>query len=137
MWKTKRNVKITYKPLSSQKLEDIVSYQPISSDKQKTVLGVDTVGKNTGEWDWRGKGWLMIASSHWEVLGWGELEGGAQWVVTYFAETLFTPAGVDIYSRAKRGCGDEVVKRIKDALRGIEDERMGKLTAELFEVARD
>ena len=44
------------------------------------------------------KGWLMIASSKWQVLGYGE-----GWAITYFAKTLFTPAGIDIYIRAEQG----------------------------------
>lgn len=79
----------------------------------------------------------MIASSHWEVLGWGELEGGGGWAVTYFAKTMFTPAGIDIYSRGKEGVGDAVVAEIKNALGRIEHEEMRNLGRELFEIQRD
>lgn len=148
MWSSKRNVTITYKPLSSlpgsapqgatDRLDDIVSYQPLTSDKFKTVNGIDTAsGKDAGAWDWRGKGWLKIASSHWEVLGWGDLEGGGQWAVTYFAKTMFTPAGIDVYSREKGGVPGEVVEGIKKALGGIGDEGVRKLAGEIFEVRRD
>ena len=144
MWKSKRNVTISYNPIPHpdasspiQKLEDIVSYQPLDSNKQKTVIGIDTVGNSTGEWSWRGKGWLKIASSHWEVLGWGDLEGGGQWAVTYFAKTMFTPAGIDIYARAKEGHEEGVIEGIKEALKGIEDERVKSLAGELFQVKRE
>lgn len=130
MWKTKRNVRITYSPLSSSsdKLDDLVTYQsssPASKAKQKrgkesSVHGTSTPtpGKG-GQFDWRGRGWLVIATSHWEVLGWGSTspnrkgkvaaegegeggeDGGYDWVVTYFSKTLFTPKGVDVYLRRR------------------------------------
>lgn len=115
----------------------------------KTVEGIDTPspGAEGGEWDWRGKGWLRVASSHWEVLGAGDLpdymegegerEGGNQWVVTFFAKTLFTPAGIDVYSRRKEGVGREVVERIQEALGGSADEGVRRLAREVFEVVRD
>jgi len=142
MWSSKRNVTITYKPLQSKSsqllLDDIVSYQTRSSDKVKTVNGIDTAsGHDAGTWDWRGRGWLKIASSHWEVLGWGELDGGERWVVTYFAKTLFTPAGIDVYSSAKEGSPGAVLENIKDSLSRIEDAAVKKLAGEIFEVERD
>ncbi|KAJ7170029.1 hypothetical protein C8R46DRAFT_1217640 [Mycena filopes] len=33
-----------------------------------------------------------------------------EWVVTYFASTLFTPAGLDIYSRSKDGLSDAFIE---------------------------
>jgi hypothetical protein len=148
MWKSKRNVTITYKELppstpspsqsSTNKLDDIVSYQTLSGDKVKTVKGVDTAsGPDTGAWDWRGKGWLMIASSHWEVLGWGDLAGDNQWAVTFFASTMFTPAGIDVYSRTKEGLPEMVMTGIKEALAAIEDDSVQKLAREIFEVKTD
>lgn len=133
-----------------------MQYQTLSSDKLKSLEGIDTpsAGSKGGEWDWRGKGWLRVAGSHWEVLGWGEIAAPAQqrgevegkggdgekgnaWAVTYFARTLFTPAGVDVYSRWKEGLGDGVVERIQEALRGSEDEGVRRLAGEVFEVVRD
>lgn len=148
MWKTKRNVTITYKPLPPPptasstapipRLDDIVTYQTLTSAARKTIHGVDTPsGTDSGAWDWRGKGWLAVASSHWEVLGWGDLEGGGQWAVTYFAKTLFTPAGVDVYSRGKEGLSAGVMGGIREALAGVPDEGVKKLAGEVFEVRRD
>ncbi len=84
------------------------------------------------------------------MLGWGDLpptategqegegEGqGNQWVVTYFAKTLFTPAGIDVYSRRKEGVGKGVVERIREELGGCEDEAVRKLAGEVFEVKMD
>lgn len=79
----------------------------------------------------------MIASSHWEVLGYGDLEAGQQWVVTYFAKTLFTPAGVDIYSRTKEGLGEGVLGGVKEALAAVDHSGVKSLAGELFEVKRD
>ena len=170
MWKSKRNVSITYTALPSStpatikdtakehssngklKLDDLVQYQPLNSDSWKKVEGIDTqAGDSTGEWNWRGKGWLIIAGSHWEVLGWGrgfadqqsgdargegddEEHNKGQWAVTYFAKTLFTPAGIDVYARDPAGLGEELVEEIKEALTRSEDEGVKKLAGGLFEV---
>ncbi|KAL3460476.1 hypothetical protein BJX64DRAFT_290295 [Aspergillus heterothallicus] len=141
LWKGKRNVNITYKLLPSiasggPLIDDVVQYQTIDSDKIKSVHGVDTpsVG-NQGAWDWRGKGWLMIASSHWECLGFGHTSDGSnQWIVTYFAKTLFTPAGIDIYSRNKEGLPQAMVDEILHALEGFGVEELTKLATDVFEI---
>lgn len=87
----------------------------------------------------------MIASSHWECLGFGTAdsdsdtsdEGGNQWVVTYFAKTLFTPAGIDIYSREKRGLPPSTVKEILDALRGFGLEEIARLADSVFQIPQN
>ena len=79
----------------------------------------------------------MIASSHWAVLGYGDLEQGQQWAVTYFAKTLFTPAGIDVYSRTKEGLSEAVMAGIKEALAAVEHTEVKSLAGELFEVKRD
>ncbi|SLM41103.1 hypothetical protein LPUS_12015 [Lasallia pustulata] len=146
MWKSKRNVQITYRPLPSadggtdqgtDRIEDIVTYQGLKSEKIKSVNGVDKASAtDAGAWDWRGKGWLMIASSHWEVLGYGH-RGPDEWAVTYFAKTLFTPAGIDIYSRSSAGFSEETLEGITDALGKIQDPHVKKLAGEIFEVQQD
>ncbi|OJD32296.1 histidinolphosphatase-like protein [Diplodia corticola] len=159
MWRTKRNVTITYTPVAdSTKIDDLVEYQALDGSsttaKIKSVHGVDTPAADCAgwAWDWRGKGWLVIASSRWEVLGYGdELDGGGnggggaqtqppdarQWVVTYFAKTLFTPAGIDLYSRHPDGLRPGTVRAIEEALAGVEDEGVRSLAKELFEVKMD
>lgn len=85
---------------------------------------------------WRGKGWLMIASSKWEILGYGDEQGtGNKWVVTYFAKTLFTPAGVDFYSR-KGNLKSETVEEIKGALARLDGD-VKALAETVFEVKMD
>ncbi|RMZ73614.1 glycosyl hydrolase family 43 [Pyrenophora seminiperda CCB06] len=157
MWKSARNVLITYTPLPSSAtspahIDDLVTYQSLSSSKLKTVRGVDkpfsvvapgaTPEAEGAEeraslgYNWRGKGLLMIATSKWEILGYGEEEeGGNSWVVTYFAKTLFTPAGVDFYSRKGR-LSERTVGEIKAGLEGLGGE-VAKLAEGLFEVKMD
>lgn len=81
---------------------------------------------------------MKIASSHWEVLGWGACEGEngvERWVVTWFAPSLFTPAGLDIYSSRKEGLSRDLFERIEGALEGLEAKEMADLCkAEMREV---
>lgn len=151
MWKSKRNVRIQYTPLppsdpsipaeNTDRLDDLVSSQGLNTTKVSTIEGIDTATKGEtgrGEWNWRGKGWLKIAASHWEVLGWGEEEEtGNKWVVTCFDKTLFTPAGVDLYSQHKGGLKAETVEGIKKALNQVNDEGIRKMAGDLFEVKID
>ncbi|EXJ90798.1 hypothetical protein A1O1_03902 [Capronia coronata CBS 617.96] len=135
MWKSNRNVTITYTSLdnNAEVLDDLVEYQPLHSDKRKRVEGVDTPGADTvATYSWRGRGWLRIASSHWQVLGWGEEEG--DWMVTYFQSTLFTPAGVDIYSRRKGGLSPELVDQITEEIRNIKDRKVSRLAWFIFPI---
>jgi hypothetical protein len=57
----------------------------------------------------------MVATSRWQLLGFKTASSesnssDSEWVVTYFASTLFTPAGLDIYSRNKDGLSDEFIE---------------------------
>ncbi|KAF1849150.1 uncharacterized protein K460DRAFT_404393 [Cucurbitaria berberidis CBS 394.84] len=165
MWKKSRNVRITYTPIagtSPLQIDDVVTYQSLSATNIKTIHGVDkpfevpntTPASSSGDaeegtgggvgdskvasmaYHWRGKGWLMIASSKWEILGYGdEPATGNSFVVTYFAKTLFTPAGVDFYSR-KGSLTPETVESIKAGLTGLGGD-VAKLAGELFEVKMD
>jgi hypothetical protein len=142
LWKGKRNVNITYKLLPEesgvQKIDDLVQYQALNSDKIKSVHGVDTpTPGNLGAWDWRGKGWLMIASSHWECLGFGHTDDGNQWIVTYFAKTLFTPAGIDIYSRNKEGLPQDTVDGILTTLKGLGARDITELANGAFQIPQN
>lgn len=138
MWRSARNVRISYKPLPPKadgrpRIDDLVEYEPTDKTAvRKTVQGVDTqaaAGGGTGEtgaggWDWRGKGWLFFVGSHWEVLGWGEettAEGARErWAVTWFAPTLFTKEGVDVYCDRREGLSEATYKRVEEALRKLE-----------------
>ncbi|RYO89301.1 hypothetical protein DL764_008595 [Monosporascus ibericus] len=136
MWRSAKNVRITYKPYEADKssspaIDDLVEYEKKGSQSGvKTVEGVDRPDPGSpSAWDWRGKGWLRIASSHWEVLGYGErplttAEGGAgieRWVVTWFAPTLFTQEGLDIYSDRREGLSRETLEAIMEALKNLDE----------------
>lgn len=80
----------------------------------------------------------MIASSHWEVLGYGDGDGdGEQWVLTYFAKTLFTPAGIDIYSRKKEWLSAKTLEAVEEALGRVDAEVVRGLVGSIFEVKSD
>ncbi|KAI9766475.1 MAG: hypothetical protein M1839_004896 [Geoglossum umbratile] len=167
-WRTKKNVRITYKSLppgegarrsNRHRLDDSISYQDLNSDKIKTIHGIDKTSRsgNTGTWGWRGTGTLFFITSHWEVLGWGGCEDDDpetvligkecgplpiteehnDWIVTYFAKTLFTPAGIDIYSRSKDGVSPGRLARIRAALSEVDDGVVRRLAGEIFEVLCD
>lgn len=131
MWRSARNVRITYKPLdapdAAAQLDDHVQYEKASNGAYKEVRGIDKQDPTTpGAWNWRGRGWLRIASSHWEVLGWGERPladgtGVERWAVTWFAKTLFTPEGVDVYSDRPEGLTEPTQETIMAALRSLQD----------------
>lgn len=135
MWKSNRNVTITYRslPNNAEVLDDLVEYQPLTSEKRKKVEGVDTPDAEVvGAYSWRGRGLLKIASSHWQVLGYGDEDGG--WAVTYFQKTLFTPAGLDVYARRKGGLSEELLEQIRDEIRNVQAKEVRRLAELLFEI---
>lgn len=148
-WKKRRNVRIKYGLLPFQftpRLDDLVTYQSLTSDTVNSIHGADRAGQDGWSWGWRGNGWLLFLSSRWEILGYGTLgaaEGevgeaeGRQWVVTYFRETLFTPAGIDIYARPRAYLPDPLLEEIKAKLKSTGDARLETLTEELFMVKHD
>lgn len=146
MWRKAKNVRITYKiiPPSTSSgptlLDDEVCSEPTSRTwlpQPKSIKGIDTPDGD-GAWNWRGKGLLKIASSHWEVLGWGEQEIDGvkeRWVVTWFAPSMFTPAGLDIYSSSKEGMSKPLSESIIKSLEALEVKEMADLVkADMKEV---
>lgn len=140
MWKGKCNVRITYTALPSSHampdIDDLVQYQNNPGAKTSSVHGISRVADVQGlerglAYSWRGRGWLVIASSKWEILGWGE-ENGVGWVVTYFSKTLFTPAGIDVYCRDPKGLSGEAMAKIGEAFKGMEEPSIKKLGEALF-----
>ncbi|KAF2965642.1 hypothetical protein GQX73_g7930 [Xylaria multiplex] len=146
MWRSAQNVRITYAPQKSASAtppaddnsptinDNLVEYEKKNGKGGvRTVLGVEKPDpKVPGAWDWRGKGWLVIASSHWEVLGWGERpllsgEGVERWAVTWFAPTLFTEEGVDLYSDRREGLEKETADDIIKALKQLEAPKLVQL----------
>lgn len=107
---------------SRPRVDDLVEYEKASGKGGvKTVAGVDTAcgAADTGSWDWRGKGWLCWVTSHWEILGWGERDG-ERWVVTWFAPTLFTKEGIDLYSDRREGMSPGLVEDILTGLKSLD-----------------
>jgi hypothetical protein len=129
MWRSARNVRISYKSLppkddGRQRLDDLVEYEPSDqTDNVKSVTGIDTESPDGG-WDWRGKKWLFFVSSHWEILGSGEettADGETErWAVTWFAPTLFTKEGLDIYCDRREGLSEATYIKIDEALRKLD-----------------
>ncbi|KAK3371831.1 hypothetical protein B0T24DRAFT_338837 [Lasiosphaeria ovina] len=144
MWRTARNVRITYTPLDAvpakkkddsssssggrSRIDDLVEYESADgSGGVKSVAGVDTAAAagDSGAWDWRGRGWLFFVSSHWEVLAWGERPVAGEtaterWVVTWFAPTLFTKEGLDVYCDRAEGASQQTVDDILAALKTLD-----------------
>lgn len=90
----KRDPSITYAILREQplRLSDEVVY---TTDKgEKRVSGVDRARGD--HFVWRGKGPLRLFASRWAVTG---VNDDATVVVTRFAKTLATPAGLDVLVR--------------------------------------
>jgi hypothetical protein len=142
MWRKAKNVRITYKKISPVTpscpilLDDEITSVPTAKTwmpQPKSIKGIDTPD-GEGGWNWRGKGMLKMATSHWEVLGWGERRD-ERWVVTWFAPSLFTPAGLDIYCSKKEGISGQLYKDISEALTNLEVKEMADLVeAEMQEV---
>ncbi|KAM4059179.1 histidinolphosphatase-like protein [Hirsutella rhossiliensis] len=130
MWRSARNVRISYTPLAAKpdgraRIDDLVEYEPTGkTGVRKTVEGVDTQAAAGPGWDWRGKGWLFFVGSHWEVLGWGEettAEGAKErWAVTWFAPTLFTKEGLDVYCDQRQGLSQATYQKVEAALKKME-----------------
>ena len=57
--------------------------------------------------------------------------------MTYFTATKFTSAGISVYSRAKEGNPEAVMRDISESLGGLQDDTIKKLAGELFEVSRE
>ncbi|KAK3988193.1 hypothetical protein QBC44DRAFT_329989 [Cladorrhinum sp. PSN332] len=144
MWRSARNVRITYSPLSppdNNKINDLVEYESkspsIFTSGVNRIRGVDTTSNSadTGTWDWRGSGLLFFVTSHWEILGWGERDlddgsgGKERWVVTWFQKTVFSAEGVDVYSDRKEGLSEGLKGEVLEAVRGLEGE-LGALAGE-------
>lgn len=138
MWKSNRNVVIKYTPAEGDTggIHDLVSYKPLGSDKHKEIHGFNTPDASIpASYKWRGKGWLKVTSSEWEVLGYGQEEGG--WVVTFFKKTIFSPAGIDIYAKKHGGLSEELLETIISEVKKIKDADIQKMVGSLFPIKHD
>ncbi|CAE6419953.1 unnamed protein product [Rhizoctonia solani] len=148
LWKSRSDVTITYSPIHVSPSADAIKFNDTVEYRSRTapgsaksrVIGVDTLvarphgapeGYTSGvSYHWRGKGWLMVATSNWQVLGYNPEVG---WAVTYFSKTLFTPAGLDVYVRDPTSVGKDVIDGILEATKKIGGE-VGRLAEGFFEV---
>lgn len=73
---------------------------------------------------------MIISSSKWQILG-----SDADWAVTYFEKTIFTPAGLDIYARDAGGLPEDLAKDIVAKTKQLGGE-VGKLAESFFPVER-
>lgn len=140
MWRTARNVRISYSRLPAKsdmrpRLDDLVEYEPTSgkgTGTLKRVDGIDTQADNG--WDWRGKGMLFFVTSHWEILAWGEAEtedgSKEKWAVTWFAPTVFTKEGLDIYCDRKEGLSERTYSSIMEALKKLDAKHVADMATE-------
>ncbi|KAH9855181.1 hypothetical protein C2E23DRAFT_724647 [Lenzites betulinus] len=156
LWKDKKDVTITYalKPGGKEvQFDDTVEYRAHGADATSApsrITGVDTLVTSPTSpaaagtppaptrYKWRGKGWLAVATSRWAVLGCSADPSPANahaWAVTYFAKTLFTPAGLDVYARTPRGLPAELVREIVARAAALGGEA-GALAGGFFEVER-
>lgn len=76
------------------------------------------------------QGLLQIATSRWQIIAFDE---ASDWGITYFASTLFTPAGIDVYVRDPTSMTPELFEEIKAALKEKGGE-LSKLADTMFEV---
>ncbi|EMD37489.1 hypothetical protein CERSUDRAFT_83232 [Gelatoporia subvermispora B] len=158
LWKSKKDVSINYtlRPRASTnqplQFDDVVQYRSASARPDSTpqrVIGVDSLHQPANNssrsesspahpppthFKWRGKGWLMIASSRWQILGLGGGDSSA-WAVTFFEKTLFTPAGLDIYSRSSEGLLPSLLEDIVSKIQALGGD-VGRLAEQFFEVTR-
>ncbi|KZS98418.1 hypothetical protein SISNIDRAFT_481162 [Sistotremastrum niveocremeum HHB9708] len=144
MWKNKQDVTITYSPIEQsagpRRFLDIINYTSAKTGHSSEIKGVDTLNLDSkvddpdspsciaARYKWRGSGLLFIASSKWQILGYGE-----DWAVTYFEKTLFTPAGLDIYASSPNGLSETLLNDIISKLKEVGD-KVGQLAEQLFPV---
>ncbi len=146
---------VEYQPLNSSRTLKVIR----GTDMAIGGANEDDYAERLRMWQWRGRGLLFLLTSQWQILGFGEepFRGGKdgkgkrpreeieeelpeetnRWMVTFFEKTLFTPAGLDIYSRDSRGLSEELVGRIKETLGKLQDQEVSRLAGELFEVVME
>jgi len=152
LWKGKQNVRIIYgrsgpRPDTLDRIPDLtdhVEYQKEGKEKISHIHGISRPVEVEGlphglAYNWRGKGWLKIASSDWEILGFGtDSHNGEEndWIVTFFSKTIFTPAGADIYTRSQKSLSDATLDKIKTTLAGLSDDKFTAIAESIFEIPR-
>lgn len=57
--------------------------------------------------------------------------------MTYFAKTLFTPAGIDLYARRRGGLSAGLLEQVRENMRNVEDDAFRKQAEQIFEIVHD
>jgi hypothetical protein len=101
-WRRRTDPSISYTVLPDGRMTDTVLYRRRGRDR--VVLGLDapTAGERDA-WTWRGVGATRLLTSRWRVVA---HEG--PWLVTLFARTPFTAAGLDLCWRRPDPAAAEV-----------------------------
>ncbi|MWV51227.1 hypothetical protein GRS96_18310 [Rathayibacter sp. VKM Ac-2803] len=99
LWRARAGVAITYAPLPTGEVGDVVSWRGRRGPRY--VVGIDSPDPaDPLGFRWRGVEPLtLLARSRWSFVA-ADLDAG--WALTRFARTPFTPAGVDVYVRDQR-----------------------------------
>lgn len=142
-WRDKRNVELTFTPRASisqpyHLIDDLITYQSLSSSKLQKIQGTDTPSQaNPWAWTWRGNGWLKLVTSHWEILGHGELQDHGQWIMVHAQKSVFTPAVINVYTRKKEGLPEAMRKGIEVAVGEFGHEDLQALMRGLYSVPQN
>lgn len=151
-WIDKRNPSVTFSAPSISKttststspsnsspshLNNSTTYQALSSSNFKTVKGTDTpIPNQQGIYEWRGTGWLKIASSKWEILGYEKTNDDA-WLFVFTPGSILTTGGLILYSNKKEGLAEGALEGIEAALAGWEHPQLRELVGSMFDVKRE
>ncbi|CAG8970820.1 hypothetical protein HYALB_00001608 [Hymenoscyphus albidus] len=141
-WKDKRNPTVTFQKHSDSTsttsyLENSTNYQPSTSTKIKTVNGTDSpVTEQQGTYEWRGAGWLKVASSSWEILGY-EKSGVNAWLFVYTPGSIFTTGGLILYSNSKEGLSEGALERLEAVFAGWKHPKLQELVVSMYDTRRD
>lgn len=116
LWRALDNPSITYAPLPGGLVSDTV--RCTRRGRERFICGLDTPLTTPGAFEWRGVTPLTrFTPSRWEVLACDP--AGAACLVTLFAATPFTPAGLDLCTRRPWLLPDDELALLR-ALAGLE-----------------
>ncbi|PPH17732.1 MULTISPECIES: hypothetical protein [unclassified Rathayibacter] len=129
LWRSRSGVAITYAPLPTGGIGDVVSWR--GRTRSHYVVGIDTPDPHDPSgFRWRGVEPLtLLARSRWSFVAADEEAG---WALTRFARTPFTPAGVDVYVRDPHPARGVLAAALAAC---AADPRTSALRPRLFEVA--
>ncbi|KAK2882752.1 hypothetical protein FQN49_000064 [Arthroderma sp. PD_2] len=134
-------------------LKSVASYQSISGDgcdNIDTTEGIERAIPNSlpGTMTWQGTGFIKFLTNRWEILGYGcfpdkggepRREGDEQimWMVVYADKSMFTPAALNICTKATRALSAEKMDLIKDALRDFDHEELKECFNSMIDIPQE